>query len=275
MTGTVSFVALLALGALCIGSPAPAAAESQEAARVTVPVFVYHRFGVTVADDMTVKDDTFAWQLGYLREHGYTVIRLRALVDYLQGKGAPPPPRAVVITADDGHRSVYSDMLPIVRRYGVPVTLFIYPSAISNASYAMTWDQLAELLRTGLFDVQSHTYWHPNFKHERARLTPRQFDAFVRIQLAKSRQVLESRLGVQVDMLAWPFGICDDDLMARAAAAGYVAAFTIERRPVTTRDRPLALPRFLITDADRGATFVRLLEEGAPRSTRAASAPPP
>jgi peptidoglycan/xylan/chitin deacetylase (PgdA/CDA1 family) len=76
-----------------------------------------------------------------------------------------------VITADDGHESVFTEMAPLVREYGVPVTLFIYPSAISNAPYAMTWEQLAALDRTGLFGIESHTYWHPNFKTEKRRLS--------------------------------------------------------------------------------------------------------
>lgn len=234
---------------------------------VAVPILLYHRFGHEAPDDMWVTDETFAWQLRYLADHRYVVIPLRALVDWYRGKGPPPPPRAVVITADDGHRSVYSDMQPLVRQYRIPVTLFIYPSAISNASYAMTWPELAELLHTGLFDVESHTYWHPNFNHERARLTGPEYDTFVHIQLAKSKEVLESRLGIHVDLLAWPFGIYNDDLDARALAAGYVAAFSIERRPTTARDRLMALPRFIVTDRDRGAAFGRLLEE-RPLATR-------
>lgn len=210
---------------------------------------------------MTVTNNTFAWQLQYLKEHGYTVIPLHELVDYFRGAAAPPPEHSVVITADDGHRSVYSDMLPLVRQYGIHVTLFIYPSAISNATYAMTWPQLAELVGTGLFDVQSHTYWHPNFRKDKVRLDPQQYDAFVDIQLTKSRQALESRLGVHVELLAWPFGIYDEGLIARARAAGYVAALSIERRPSTVNDSLMALPRYLMTNGDRGAVFARLLEE--------------
>ena len=44
----------------------------------------------------------------------------------------------------------------------------------------------------------------------------------------------------------------DDQLDQWAQAAGYVAAFTIERRPVTRSDKIMALPRFIVTDLDRG-----------------------
>jgi peptidoglycan/xylan/chitin deacetylase (PgdA/CDA1 family) len=226
-----------------------------------VPILVYHRFGPAVLDSMTVRTDTFAWQLRYLKEHGYTVISLHGLVDYLRGASDAPPPKSVVITADDGHASVYSDMLPLVRQSGIHVTLFIYPSAISNAAYALTWSQLAELAHTGQFDVQSHTYWHPNFHIEKKRLAPQQYAAFVDLQLVKSRQVLESRLGAPVDLLAWPFGIYDDNLMTQAREAGYIAAFSIEDHPVTRSDELLALPRHLMTDRDAGAAFRRILGE--------------
>lgn len=241
-----------------------------------MPILVYHHFGPTARDEMAVRTGTFAWQLRYLGEHGYRIIRLRDYIHYRLGT-APPPPRSVVITADDGRQSVYTDMFPLVRAYHVPVTLFIYPSAISNASYAMTWPELAALVHSGLFDVESHTYWHPNFHVEKARLNAQQYDAFVSMQLTRSKVLLERRLGIQVDMLAWPFGIYDPDLMRRAAQAGYLAACTIERRSAGPDDPLLALPRFIVTDADVGAAFARLLgnvpERKASRSGGAGTLP--
>ena len=46
--------------------------------------------------------------------------------------------------------------------------------------------------------------------------------------------------------------------MARDAD-GYVAAYTIDRRAVTRGDKMMALPRSIVTDADRGARFEALL----------------
>jgi peptidoglycan/xylan/chitin deacetylase (PgdA/CDA1 family) len=145
------------------------------------------------------------------------------------------------------------------------MTLFIYPSAVSNASYAMTWDQLRELKGTGLFDFQSHTYWHPNFKKDKKRMSPAEYENSVDMQLKRSKQRLEKELGVKVDMLAWPFGICDEDLIRRAKANGYTAAFTIERHHAGGADNIMALPRYIIVDADRGKAFERLLRGDAPK----------
>lgn len=215
---------------------------------IAVPILLYHRFGPVVADSMTVRTAVFEADLHDLHRHGYTVIPLQRLVAFLAGSAPPPPQHSVVITADDGHQSVFTEMFPVIRREHIPVTLFIYPSAISNASYAMTWQQLRVMQDSGLVEIQSHTYWHPNLKKEKRRLDKPAYRQFVDMQLLKSKQLLEQKLGKPVTMLAWAFGICDDELIEHARQAGYIAAFTIERRAAKRTDNPMALPRFLMTD---------------------------
>ncbi len=232
---------------------------AEGSSELRVPILLYHRFGPVASDSMTVTTTVFESHIKYLRDNGYTVIPLRRLVDYYLGKEPPSPPRSVVITVDDGHKSVFTELLPLVRRYHIPVTLFLYPSAISNAPYAMTWGQLREMKKTGLFDFQSHTYWHPNFKNEKKRLKPLEYEGSVEMQLKRSKDKLEEELGVKVDMLAWPFGIYDGELIAKAREVGYVAAFTMERHHTSTSDNIMALPRYLMTNADMGKVFERIL----------------
>lgn len=246
---------LVALALLVLATAASAAADDR-----AVPILAYHRFGSTVADSMTVRTATFEGHVRWLADHGHPVVPLRVLVDHRLGRGPAPPAGAVVITADDGHRSVYTEMLPIVRRYGIPVTLFLYPSAISNADYALTWDQVRALAATGLFAIGSHTWWHPNFRVEKRRLAPDEYERFVRTQLERSRDRLAREVGGPIDLLSWPFGIFDAELVDAARRAGYVAAVALEGRPARPSDDLFALPRFLMSDAHRGAAFARLVE---------------
>lgn len=239
-------------------SPAASMPVTRDAS-LGVSILAYHRFGPAVSDSMTVRTSTFSWQLQYLKEHRYSIIPLRTVVSYLRGEAPPPPPHSVVITVDDGHESVFTDMWPVVRAYDTPVTLFIYPSAISNASYAMTWSQLQTLRDTGVFDIQSHTYWHPNFAIERRRLTPAAYREFVMMQLSTSKSVLNNRLGIDAVVLSWPFGVYDETLLRTARECGYVAGVTLDRRFVSARDPVMALPRFLVTDAASGARFAAML----------------
>ncbi len=207
---------------------------------------------------MTVRTPVFASQLRFLRDNGYTIVPLQDIVKFLLGQGQLPK-RAVAITADDGHRTVFTEMKTLVESYKIPVTLFIYPSAISNAPYAMTWEQLGELKATGLFEIESHTYWHPNFHVEKRRLSASDYQKLVDLQLYKSREVLERRCHTKIDLLAWPFGIYDDELISAAQKAGYLAAFSIERRKVSQRDNVMAIPRFIVSDSDEGKAFEDLL----------------
>jgi hypothetical protein len=217
-------------------------------------VLAYHRFGAVVSDAMIVKTESFRAQLRFLQD--------RSVGD----------PRS-----DPARRAGRSNRAPAVRRGGhhgrrwasqrvggdvagntgarVPVTLFIYPSAISNASYAMTWEQLEELRKTGLVDIQAHTYWHPRFDREKGRLAPAAYEAFVASQLTRSRAVLERRLGKEVSAMAWPFGLYDGELLERARRYGYRAAFTLDCRAVSRTDDSMALPRCLVTDTGWRETF--------------------
>ena len=247
---------------VAVQKPEPATPSFRQ--DVNVPILLYHRFGPTVADGMTMKTSVFEGHLQYLKENGYKVIPLRQLIDWYQKRGPAPAPKSVVIVEDDAHKSVYTDMLPLVKKYNVPVTVFVYPSAISNAKYAMTWDQLRELKKTGLFDFQSHTFWHPNFNRDRKKMTPAEFEKSVKIQLAKSKERLEKELGGKVDLLAWPFGIYDDYLLQKASSAGYVGTFTISRRHAVSGDSLLKLPRYLLINSDQGKAFAQILAGTAP-----------
>lgn len=230
---------------------------------VKVPILTYHNFDPTVPGSMTISTQKFEAQLKWLKENGYTVIPLKELVKYLNGETSSIPEKSVVITADDGRKSVYTYMAPIVKQYNVPVTLFVYPSAISNASYAMTWDQLRELQKTGLFDIQSHTYWHPNFKQEKRRLSQAEYEKLVNTQLAKSKQVLEQKLNTEITLLAWPYGIYDAGLEQDAKKAGYVMAFTIDGRAANKSENDMTQPRYMIVQGHDMQSFASIVNSMA------------
>ncbi len=238
---------------------ASTALAGQAEANRSVPILVYHRFGPVATELTTIRSKTFAEELDWLRANNISVLPLHDIVDRLRSAQPLSNKPVVVLTADDGHQSVYSGMFPLILRYRVPVTLFIYPSAISNSKTALTWDQIAEMQRSGLVDVQSHTFWHPDFRVEKRQLDSAAYEKFVRTQLALSKSAIERHVQHAVDLLAWPFGIHNEQLEASAAEAGYIAAFGIDRRRVQRGENLYALPRFEVTDADRGARFARLI----------------
>ncbi len=224
-----------------------------------VPILAYHNFDPSVPGEMTLSPARFEEQLIWLKENGYTVIPLQVLVSYLQGKASSIPEKSVVITADDGRLSVYKYMWPLARKYNVPVTLFVYPTSISNASYAMTWGQLKELQQTGLFDIQGHTYWHPNFKQEKKRLSAAEYKKLIDAQFVSSKKIIDKKLDTNITLLAWPFGIYDDYLGEEASQAGYVMAFSIDGRPAQKSEKTMSQPRYMIVAGQSMKTFASIM----------------
>ncbi len=234
-----------------------------------VSVLCYHRFGAEITDSMMIKNSAFSEQMEWLRTHGYTVITLDMAMGYLKGSVKSIPQKSVVITVDDGHKSVYSDMAPIVKKYKIPVTLFIYPSAISNAKYAMNWEQLRELETMKLFHVESHTYWHPNFKKEKKTLSSEAYAKSVDKQLGGAKKKLEGHMGHEIKYLAWVFGIYDDALLVDAKKAGYAAAFTIDRKHASSSDNPMALGRYMVVSKHTIKDFERMVDGSEDRIPKA------
>ncbi|MCO5398861.1 polysaccharide deacetylase family protein [Ralstonia soli] len=251
-------VFLLCWALLMVGCPSANAELPTMERRVVV--LVYHRFASTVDSTMTVRMQTFEAHLHAIEAAGYRVVPLADILSWHEGKQDALPARAVAITVDDGHRSVYATLWPALRGRAIHVTLFVYPSAISNASYAMTWAQLRELAGTGQFDVQSHTYWHPNFRVEQAHRSTEDFSKFARDQLRRAKVRIEAEVGAPVHVLAWPFGIHDPELERMAREEGYTAGFTLDAQPLQKSLPAMALPRYLITDGCGARCMTNLLK---------------
>lgn len=220
-----------------------------------IPILCYHNFNPVIPGSMSITPKKFEAQLKWLKDNGFTIIPLKEAVEYLQGTRTNIPAKSIVITMDDGWQSVYKYMFPLVRKYNIPVTLFIYPQTISTGKNSMTWDELREMQRTGLFDVQGHTYSHPNFKQLKKRMSPAQYEKLVNNELVNSKKILEEKMGKKITLLAWPFGIYNDYLEGQAAKAGYEMSFTIDARTANRSFKPQAQPRYMIIDGLTPKTF--------------------
>ncbi|VXC20619.1 polysaccharide deacetylase family protein [Massilia sp. 9I] len=66
---------------------------------------------------------TFSWQMEVLARC-FHVLPLREALARLDA-GQPLPARSVCITFDDGYRSIHDLALPVLRRFGLPATVFV------------------------------------------------------------------------------------------------------------------------------------------------------
>jgi len=188
----------------------------------------------------------------YLSVQKIPVIPLRALVDHLERKTPLPEPgrqpfgdRFVVITIDDGYKTAKDIAWPILKQYGYPFTLYIYPHAVSRLRGTLTWDDLREMSASGV-DIGSHSLTHPLLTHPGNPMNKKDYRAWVDQELFESKRRLEEELGLPVTSLAYPYGGYDEWIVERAGAAGYRAALTCDDGDVARFTPPLRLNRRLV-----------------------------
>ena len=153
-----------------------------------------------------VPTETFAAQLRWLREHGYAYLDLKT---FLNGLDRPEtlPAKSVLITFDDGYRSLLHHGLPEMEAVGCPGVVFVPTSYIGKTNTfddgkepeeaICSWEELAELEQRGIA-VQSHGLTHRPF----STLSPEELDA----EIGTSKQRIEQRLARPVELFSFPYG---------------------------------------------------------------------
>jgi peptidoglycan/xylan/chitin deacetylase (PgdA/CDA1 family) len=226
-------------------APPPSAASATEEpaaapidTHASVMVLCYHNIedkGGTKA--LTISVSEFEEQLTALKEHGFTVIGMQDFLAWRRGE-KDIPEKSCVITIDDGWVSGYTSAWPILKKLEYPFTLFIYVNYIGTGGKSLSWEQLAEMRDAGV-DIQSHTYSHSNLRApgtgvdaKTKALVQKDIqtlgkEGWLRKEIIDSRKVLEQRLGIKVNALAYPFGIHTAEARALVKEAGYEAAFTV------------------------------------------------
>lgn len=208
-----------------------------------VPILSYHRIG-RKNGKMVVTPEAFAAQLDYLEKNDYRVVRLSELVEFLAGERALPR-RSVVITFDDGYASTYVHAFPLLEKHGFPATVFLYTDFV-GAKDALTWDQMKEMVASGLIDIQSHSKTHANLAD---RLPGESADAYrkrVDAEVRSSQRLLEAQLGMPVLSFAYPFGDANSTVLDRLARADYRLAVTVNPGSNPFFAHPLMLQRSMI-----------------------------
>jgi len=241
----------LALTSPARGTPAAApAAQPALAPHVTRPyiaVLVWH-------DVLPVKDvyfDTttaeFAAQLAAIAKGGFHIVTLAALRDHLT-RGTPLPSKPLALTFDDNARGIYLNAFPLLRAHHFSATLFVHTNYVGKTTSKAhnSWDDLHEMERSGLIDVQSLTANHPP---DLTKLS----DADVTHELTLSKRSLETRLGRRVYALVYPYDVYDARVERLAARAGYVLGFTEDHGNAADSPSLLELHRYSITVPERFA----------------------
>ncbi len=231
--------------------------------RRRVTILMFHDIGPAAAEQ------AFA----YLTKK-YNVI---SLDDFIARK--PLPPKALIITFDDGHAGNYA-LLPVFKKYHLPVTIFLcagivgthrhYWFMFKNPNFSTSKlkqlpnaERLAALETAGFFEkkefekrqalsreeiaamkttvnFQAHTMFHP--------CLPNCTDEEAKEEIFQCKTVLENDFGLRVNAFAYPNGdYCDRDA-ALLKAAGYDCGVTVDFGFNTFSTDPFRLKRLSVND---------------------------
>ncbi len=212
-----------------------------------VAVLGYHDFSGTEPETaMRIHTAKFRRQLEMLEQLGITVISLGDFIAWKKGE-KDIPPKAALITLDDGWKSVYTDAFPILKEMGLPFTLYLYKNYVDGGNKALTSAMVREMMAAGA-TIGSHSVSHPypaTVKERMGRGAER-YDAFLRHEMGGSKQFLESRFKVPVATYAFPGGFHSPEMLSLGSALGYTHMFTVMPGKVTRATPDNRIPRYMI-----------------------------
>lgn len=170
-----------------------------------IPVFIFHK----------VTEKEFEEKLIFLKENNYHTITTRELYSFIKGDFIPKSP-TIHLTFDDGHKSIYEIAFPLLKRYGFCITIFIVPTYMDKPNW-LTWEQVDEMNKSGLIDIQSHTLEHKKISKMQA--------SAIFCSLTQSKKILEERLNKPIQHLAYPFGRGSSLAQTLSRKAGFLTNF--------------------------------------------------
>jgi peptidoglycan/xylan/chitin deacetylase (PgdA/CDA1 family) len=220
-----------------------------------VPILCYHRFDEGCGSKLCIPGDVFEQQMKYLKENGYQTISAQMLLDFLSYRGGLPE-KSVMITIDDGYRSVYNVAYPILKKYGFTAIVFVYTDFVGISKSAITWDQLKEMKANG-FEIGSHTVSHSDLSRKLEGEDNRAYLKRVKRELGVSKKIIDKKLNQNTTFIAYPYGRQNKIAQKIAHRVGYELAATVKsggnpffsdsltlnRRQILSRDKKVFISR--------------------------------
>ena len=235
---------------------------------------------------VAVRTERLIEQLAWLRENGYKAVSVDQILAARNG-GPELPPKAIMLSFDDGYSSFYTRVMPILRAYRwpallAPVGYWIDTPMNQPVDFAgqprprgefLTWQQIREVSQSGLVEIAAHTdnnhkgiLANPQGNLEPAATSLRfdpatgryesqaQFDARMRADVAAISNKIQKVTGKKPRVWVWPYGAAKGTSLAIIGEQGYQMALTLEDGLDSSSDL-MNSPRFLVASDPDGEHF--------------------
>jgi peptidoglycan/xylan/chitin deacetylase (PgdA/CDA1 family) len=228
-------------------------------------------------DDDAVTTNRLVGFFDWLRGNGWSAISLDDVDRARRGEKALPA-KAILLTFDDGYRSLYTRVYPLALAYGYPIVSALVGewmdvpagSAVNYGDHRMpregfiTWAQAREMQRSGLVEFASHSQdlhnavmGNPQGNVLPAAVTRRYtpgagyqdeaaFAQTIRRDLEHQRATMTKELGRAPRAVVWPYGRYNAIGIQVVRDLGFDFALTLDEGPSVVAE-PWRLARHLPT----------------------------
>jgi len=226
---------ILGLIIILMGIPLGAWAES------SYKVISFHDIVLTTSDISEIDDVTVDHLVNYfswLKENGYHIVSIQDILNAKNGQQSLPD-KAILLTFDDGYKSFYTYVFPLLKVFHYPATIAIVGSWLDTPenktvlygdkqvarSHFLSLAELKELSKSPLIEIASHTYdlHHGIIGNAEGNLMPAlttltfdiqtmsyestmDYQTRVKNDLIKNNRWLKDYLGKSPRVVVWPYG---------------------------------------------------------------------
>ncbi len=227
------------------------------AERNGVYVLCYHAF-LEKKDPYSFSNEQFRDQLQRLKKAGFTFVTFEDMINQrISGT------KNILITIDDGNKSVYQAYYTIMKPMGIKPVLGIYPAIIGRMHYAMNWDEVKKLADDGCY-IASHGYHHMYLSTKYYEKEPQSFKK----EIYLSKKVLEEKLGRKIELMVYPFGVSSDIAISELKNAGYKYGMSLIQK---ISDIPVSenflIPRYMLTKPNQKGLIAYFAQNAEKMST--------
>lgn len=275
---------LIRLLLLCFSLPALAAVEF-----IALSYHEVESDTTPLTSPTAVRASDLGAQFAWLKANGYQPVSVDAIIAARNG-GSALPPKAVLLTFDDGLKDVYTRAYPLLKLFNYPAVIALvgtwldvpagqmvdYDNTPRSRELFVSWDEVREMQRSGLIEVATHAYnlhrgvlANPQGNTEPAAITriyqngkyESDGDYLKRIDndLAESRDLIRKNTGRQPRILVWPYGRSNGASQKIAQELGLNIAFTLEDGATTGLTPLIRTHRYLIENSPSLQGFAELM----------------
>lgn len=205
-------------------------------------ILQYHHISDSTPKSTSLSPELFKQHLIYLKQNNFEVLSLGVVIKSLN-LGKKFKDKTVVITFDDGYRSVYETAFPLLKKYQYPFTIFVHTAPLEDQlSQFISWQNLKEMTDSGA-SVANHTVHHQHLIKKNIDDNWSQRKAIIISEILNSQKLLEQKASKVLKALAYPYGEFDQQTKELAKTLGFIGLGQ-HSGGVSSKPDLLAIPRF-------------------------------